>query len=128
MMFKFKEVKDMVRFLFEIVIFHFPVGYTLFLTLGQVGSCSKCFQLLPHLTQFFAQQTSFPSKDLSLYVCLCLPSQVPGPGLAARGCVICPGLESLKHPPAVSAAGLKVLMSSTQVNETNKNRFLPEEF
>lgn len=127
-MFKFKEVKDMVRFLFEIVIFHFPVDYTLFLTLGQVGSCSKCFQLLPHLTQFFAQQTNFPSKNLSLYVCLCLPSQGPGPGLSARGCVICPGLESLKHPPAVSAAGLKVSMSLTQVNETSKNRFLPEEF
>lgn len=48
----------MVRFISETVIFHFQAGYTLFLTLGQVGSCPKCSQLLLLLKQFFAQQAN----------------------------------------------------------------------
>lgn len=43
MILTFKEVKDMVRVIFEIAVFHFLVGLTFFLSLQQIGSCPQGF-------------------------------------------------------------------------------------
>lgn len=99
MMSTFKEVKDMVRFIFEIVVFHFSVGHTFFLSLRQIASFPQGFSIASSFKTNLCWAKR-PSKDFILVFMYTGPFLHRALGLASllKDGSSTPGRKPRKHP------------------------------